>query len=102
MGIMEDIEKQEAIDSELERLEAVIDWSGDKDWFDDTFIHSLLERVQSGKNLTEKQLVAFENVEDMIDKHKEDEGSDYYDAEDEGCDGYDIFSGDIGKDEIPF
>lgn len=83
------------VDEQKKRLEEVIEWGVDKGWFDDTFIKSLLKRVEGGKELTPKQLSAFENVEDMVENH---EDRDEYDREDYSgvcCNPRDL-------DDIPF
>lgn len=98
MSFLDDIEKQDGIDSQKQRLEEVIEWGQDKDWFDDSFIQSLLKRVEGGRELTEKQLAAFENVEQMVSEH-EDRDSDWENEED----AYGVNHGcDFNADDIPF
>lgn len=102
MGFLEDIEAQEEADSEQDRLEAVIDWGQDKDWFEDNFIQSLLKRVKSGKSLTEKQAAAFINVEKMVVEH--DEKNEYGLNCDNEVTAYECNSGYdyLDSDDIPF
>jgi len=40
----------------------IMDWSADNKWFDSSLILSLMERLEEGETLTEKQLSAIENI----------------------------------------
>lgn len=69
-NLLNDASKEDAKDDEMTRVHAVLDWAEDQSWFDDSFVRSLLTRLESGKSLTDKQINAFENIETMVEKNK--------------------------------
>lgn len=52
------------MESDEEKIKLIMDWAADNDSFDSSFVEDMLNRIEKGGSLTEKQSQALDNIID--------------------------------------
>ncbi len=104
MDFLSDIDKQIEVEFEkeqtLKKIDKIIYWAEDNQWFNTSMVMSFRNQIDKGRTLSEKQVNALESISEMVNRKIEEN-----DTPDEG-DGYNEWEDDskshFGGDKIPF